>query len=43
MYIDEKWDLDYTDILKYKYDFCYECEKISHNLLKNFGGLERMT
>jgi MoaA/NifB/PqqE/SkfB family radical SAM enzyme len=43
MYIDEDWNLDYGDILRYKYDFCYECERKSFNMIKSFKGLERMT
>lgn len=42
MYVKEKWDMDYTDIMDYKYDFCYECEKMAHSLIKKFTGLERM-
>ena len=44
MYVgDSSWGLDYTDILKYKYDFCYECESKSCRLLGIIDGLEVMT
>ena len=41
LYSPDTFNLDYTDILKYKYDFCYECEHQMHNRL-NQCGLERM-
>jgi organic radical activating enzyme len=37
-----KWDGSYDDILEYKYDFCYECEKLTCDLL-NKNELENMS
>lgn len=36
------WDFDYTDILKARYDFCYECEKFTSDIMKNTEGLLRI-
>lgn len=32
---------DYTEIMKFKYDFCYECESLTTTMLER-NGLERM-
>ena len=32
---------DFSDILSYKYDFCYECEKHTKELLEKYT-MERM-
>ncbi|MFG1493377.1 radical SAM protein [Halobacteriovorax sp. ZH4_bin.1] len=39
--VGEKFNLDYTEINKFKYDFCYECESMTTKLLED-NGLERM-
>lgn len=39
--VGEKFNLDYTEINKFKYDFCYECEAMTTKLLED-NGLERM-
>lgn len=36
------WDFDYTDILKARYDFCYECEKFTSDIMKTTDGLLRI-
>ncbi|MDD0854370.1 radical SAM protein [Halobacteriovorax sp. GB3] len=38
---DEKFNLDYTKINKFTYDFCYECEAVTTQMLED-NGLERM-
>ena len=41
-YSNQKFDHeDYSDILNYKYDFCFECEKLTKSLLE-MNKMERM-
>lgn len=41
LYCNKEFNFDYSDILKSKYDFCFECEKITTALIES-NGLERM-
>ena len=33
----ESFNMDYTDILAYKHDFCFECEETTLNMLHKYG------
>jgi hypothetical protein len=36
------WNFDYSKILNAEYDFCFECEKFTSDMIKNTDGLVRI-
>jgi MoaA/NifB/PqqE/SkfB family radical SAM enzyme len=36
------WDFDYTKIMNAEYDFCFECEKFTSDMINNTDGLIRI-